>query len=136
MAQGVTWDASGIYAIGSGPFGACGTTVLRLHCIATPVAVPTSELSASFAIAPGPNPSRGAVDIRFSLPGPTAVACEIVDVTGRHVWGAEQRSLPAGVHTFHWDGMARSGSNAAQGVYFVRMTTAYGVRTAKLIRIN
>jgi N-acetylneuraminic acid mutarotase len=116
MAQGVTWDSKGIYAIGSGPFGACGTTVLRLHCVATPVAVPTAELTESFTIAPGPNPSRGAVDIRFALPGPTAVACEIVDVTGRHVWGTEQRSLAAGVHSFRWDGSTRSGSGAARGV--------------------
>ena len=58
---------------------------------------------------------------------------EIVDVAGRRVWGTSPQPMTAGTHTLDWDGRTRSGSKAGQGIYFARLMTTYGVRTAKIV---
>lgn len=81
---------------------------------------------------PSPNPGRGSTTLRFTLPQAGRVALEIVDLSGRRVWH-EPAELPAGAHARRWDGLTATGARAPAGLYFVRLVTALGVRSERLV---
>ncbi|MEO5618212.1 MAG: Ser-Thr-rich GPI-anchored membrane family protein, partial [Candidatus Eisenbacteria bacterium] len=90
---------------------------------------------ASLALAnPIPNPSSGSAWLHFSLPRDGHMRLEILDLSGRRVWHAEGR-MAAGPHLWRWDGRAANGGRAEAGHYFVRLTTPWGTRTARLTRL-
>ena len=68
-----------------------------------------------------PNPFNPATSIRFSLPRETTVSLRVYDVAGRLVRNLVQGPLPAGAHSFRWNGRTDLGRNAASGVYFARL---------------
>ncbi len=80
---------------------------------------------------PQPNPAHGATLLAFSLPGEGEARLEIVDVSGRRVW-ARREALAAGAHAWRWPGLDAAGSAAGPGLYLVRLTTPWGVRTTRL----
>jgi hypothetical protein len=84
---------------------------------------------------PTPNPSRDAAGLRFSLPHEGVARLEILDLAGRRVWGAEA-VLPAGTHTSTWDGRTGDGGRLGAGLYFVRLTTPWGIRTQRMVRLR
>jgi hypothetical protein len=84
---------------------------------------------------PEPNPGRGTTRLDFSVPARGAVRMEILDAAGRRVW-QEAAGCEAGRHTWHWDGASTQGAIAGAGVYFVRLVTPWGVRSAKLVRLK
>jgi hypothetical protein len=72
-------------------------------------------------LGPGvPNPSRGAVIIRYSLPEgePAAAKLNVFDVTGRRVRTFVAPHQPSGTHEVTWDGTDAFGVPVANGVYF------------------
>ncbi len=80
---------------------------------------------------PMPNPARGATTLRFALPAAGSVRLEVLDVTGRRVWGLAQ-TLPSGAQAFRWDGRDDSGRPLGAGLYLVRLATPWGVRSTRL----
>jgi beta-lactamase superfamily II metal-dependent hydrolase len=91
---------------------------------------------ATLALArPMPNPSRGETVLRFSLPQAGHARLEIVDVSGRSLW-REDGDLEAGAHSLRWDGRGLRGEPAGAGLYFVRLTTPWGARTERLVRLQ
>jgi hypothetical protein len=83
-----------------------------------------------------PNPSRGVTALEFSLPDAQAVDLVIYDVLGREVrMLARGVRFEAGLHRVPWDGRRGDGGTAGAGVYFVRLHTAQGTKTASLVRI-
>jgi hypothetical protein len=84
---------------------------------------------------PRPNPSRQGSSLRFALPAAGAVRLEVLDVSGRRVWSRTE-SLPAGEHTWQWDGHASGGREARPGLYVARLVTPWGTRTARLARVR
>jgi 1,4-alpha-glucan branching enzyme len=87
----------------------------------------TLELSA-----PWPNPTRGASRLSFTLPARTRGTLAILDVAGRTVRTLASGPLDAGLHTAAWDGADASGHAAAPGLYFARLSTGLGDRTARI----
>lgn len=86
-----------------------------------------------FALAPpAPNPARGGAQLRFRLPESGDVTLEIYGVKGEVVWRQRLGRLPAGEHRVGWDGTA-AGRPAPAGLYFARLTSPFGTRTAKLM---
>ncbi len=85
--------------------------------------------------APMPNPTRGPAQLRFSLPQAGAARIEILDLSGRRVWHAEEWTT-AGSHTWTWDGRHAEGRTTETGLYFVRLSTPWGIRTERLIRLK
>ena len=86
-------------------------------------AVVTTELAAE------PNPFSPETSIRFALPEGGRASLAVYDVRGREV----QTILPdawrdAGTHTATWH------ATGAAGVYFVRLRTAGGERTLKVVK--
>src|SRR5262245_5279091 len=79
---------------------------------------------------PRPNPTRGAVAFGFDLRAAREVTVDVLDLTGRRLRTllASER-LSAGRHEVDWVGRDDRGALQTNGIYFVRLAVAEGVRT-------
>jgi len=84
---------------------------------------------------PRPNPVRGSASLAFTLPSAGPVRLEVLDVEGRRVW-SESGERPAGPQAASWDGRDAAGRPLGAGLYLVRLSTPWGVRTARLVRVR
>jgi hypothetical protein len=82
----------------------------------------------ALALAPRRNPARGAVALDFALPRAGHVTLEVLDLAGRRVATLVDGLRPAGSGAATFDP-----SGGAAGVYFARLRTEQGARTAKLV---
>jgi flagellar hook capping protein FlgD len=82
---------------------------------------------------PSPNPARGPLGLRFTLPEDAPVTLAIMDVNGRRVRGLASGSLPAGEHVVNWDLRDADGRPVRSGVYFARLVVAGQAFTHKLV---
>ena len=82
------------------------------------------------------NPFVGGAEIAFALPSDAEATLEVFDAAGRFVRTLVASAQDAGVHTVLWDGADNSGSDVAQGVYFLRLAQggATVVRKGVLVR--
>jgi hypothetical protein len=83
---------------------------------------------------PQPNPSAGVATLRFSLPQDGPATLEILDVEGRRVAVHDGR-FTAGPHSWEWDGRLQGGSSPS-GLFFARLTTPWGKRTERILRVR
>jgi len=84
-----------------------------------------------------PNPFNPSTQIRFQLPGETAVWLTIYDALGQTVArlsGGDTWS--AGLHTLAWDGRDIEGRPAASGLYFSVLQTPETRHTGKLLLLR
>lgn len=79
-----------------------------------------------------PNPFSGVQRIPLMLPVPGQADVAVFDLGGRRVRTLHHGPLPAGAHTFDWDGRDESGARLAGGVYFYRAALD-GVATARRV---
>ncbi len=84
---------------------------------------------------PAPNPAAGAVGLRFSLPADGSARLEVIDLLGRRV-GQYAGVFAAGAHQWTWDGCDARGGRLVAGLYMVRLHTAQGVRTQRLVLLK
>jgi len=82
-----------------------------------------------------PNPSRGAVELSFTLPAEGRATLSVFDVTGRRVAVIVDATLAAGPHTARWDGR-NAGRAAPAGVYLARLEHPGGLATTRLLLIR
>lgn len=80
---------------------------------------------------PFPNPSRGEVALRFALSERARVRLAVFDVAGRQVATLADGPFEAGWHALSWRAGGRAG--APSGVYFARLETGGGTRTARIV---
>ncbi len=85
---------------------------------------------------PSPNPGHGQVTLRFAMPAASVARLDMVDVSGRRVWGRDFPSLSAGDYRVSWDGHLPDGRIAPAGAYFVRLDTGLGQRTTRFVWLN
>jgi hypothetical protein len=86
--------------------------------------------------APGITPlanGQGGVTLRFQVDLPHAMEAEVSihDISGRKVGSLHQGRLPGGATTLAWDRKDEAGRDVGAGIYFVRLTTVRGSRSAK-----
>lgn len=87
-----------------------------------PMAVQDIRSSSSFTLLQNrPNPFGGATELSFSLPQPTSVKLQVLDVAGRAIKTVTDGQWSAGRHDFTWDGTDEGGNAVASGVYFYRL---------------
>ncbi|MBI5836794.1 MAG: T9SS type A sorting domain-containing protein, partial [Candidatus Eisenbacteria bacterium] len=84
---------------------------------------------------PSPNPARGSVELRFHIVRSGDATAEIFSVGGSRVWHSFMPGVGAGEHRVAWDGRGSSGERVTSGLYFVRVSCAEGVRTARMVRL-
>ena len=94
-------------------------------CGAKMEAQPQHAEDATTSLMVSPNPANPGTRISFRLTGTQRVRLGIHDLTGRQVVLLVDEELPAGVHTFDWNGADRRGRKVPSGVYLVRMTAGH-----------
>ena len=92
----------------------------------TAAAPDPGEVAAALTARASPNPVAGPFALALDLPVTGPVAVEAFDALGRRVHH-EERTLPAGA-------LALDASAWAPGVYVVRVTTAGGAASARVVR--
>jgi len=83
-----------------------------------------------------PNPFNPSTLIRFGLKEAGHVSLRIYDAAGRLVAVLVNESRPAGAYEALWNGMEKSGSEAASGVYFYRLEAGDFLETRKMILLK
>ena len=78
----------------------------------------------------GPNPGRGHVRLRWSLPVRALVYLEVYDVHGRRVMRLLEREMDAGPHRMTWK------LKLAAGVYLVRLSALGRTETLKSVWVE
>jgi hypothetical protein len=73
---------------------------------------------------------RGTAAFTLELPVPARAAFAVYDVSGREVWRAPARDLPAGRSALVWAGLTTGGTPARAGVY-VATVEADGARAQR-----
>jgi hypothetical protein len=84
------------------------------------------------AIEAAPSPFAQSTSIRFELARAGRAAVSVYDARGRRVrrlWNGER---PAGSQSVSWDGRDDAGRAVASGLYWARLETAEGTRSAKM----
>jgi hypothetical protein len=79
-----------------------------------------------------PNPFSGVTNFRFALPQAEVVRLQITDVRGQEVAQLGIQGV-AGLNAIQWDGKTGGGAPLQAGVYFVRLETARGIVTRKVV---
>jgi hypothetical protein len=84
-----------------------------------------------------PNPTPGATEFQFVVPGGAADAASateltVFDVNGRLTRTLVARALSPGSHEVRWDGRDSRGADVPAGVYYVRLAAGKDVVTRKL----
>ena len=85
---------------------------------------------------PNPNPARGPVTLRFSLPRAAEVRLAIFDLGGRRVRKLMSGMQPAGAHAIAWDLRDESGRPIPAGVSFARLEVEGRVLTEKVATLR
>lgn len=83
-----------------------------------------------------PNPSSARADLGIELPRETLLDLAVYTIQGQRVRTLASGRWAAGRHRITWDGDDDSGRGLSAGVYFARLTTAQGSRTARLVRLR
>lgn len=83
-----------------------------------------------------PNPFNPSVQIRFEMGQRNHALLNIYDVNGRLVRTLVNGTLPAGQHTFAWDGRNNRGAQTSSGLYFYRLQVADMEEKGKLILLR
>ena len=96
----------------------------------------TATLEGTLTLNATPNPFRRETRIAFTVPEPGPVDVAVSDVSGRTVRRVHRGLLPAGAHTFAWDGRTSDGSEARPGVYFVSVRTERATLQRGIVRIR
>jgi len=83
-----------------------------------------------------PNPFDQKTTIRYTLDQNSPVRLEVFDLHGEHVRTLANIQQAQGIHQTTWDGCNEKGSQMVRGIYTLRLTTATGTETIKLILIR
>jgi len=98
--------------------------------------VPSADPPRTLALAvlgrSGDGDGDGAV-LRLSLPEAGAVRIDLYDVSGRRVRALAAGSYPRGESLVRWDARDGAGARVRDGIYFARVRTASGERSARVL---
>ena len=88
------------------------------------------------SLAGAPNPFSTATALRFGLDRGGRARVDLIDVRGRLVRTLHEGPLPAGAHSFTWDGRDERGARVASGVYLASVRVDGERRTAPLVLLR
>src|SRR2546422_3168819 len=110
-------------------------------CPAAPAAsVAGAPAAVGLALArPSPDPfgpDAGGLTASYSLPAAAQVRAGLYDLAGARVARVMDGPVTAGNHVLRWDGRADDGRPAPAGLYVIRLETAAGTRTRKIVVVR
>jgi len=115
-------------------------SIFDVEIISPPTDAPSvGEAAALLALGfPEPNPARTArgTTLSLTLPSRGSVEASVYDVAGRRVAELAHGVLEAGAHRLVWDGRADRRGPAPAGVYFVKVRTAGGDLSRKVVVVR
>jgi len=88
----------------------------------------------ALSLAVSPNPGRASLRLAWSTPRAGPVTLDVLDVAGRRIVRLVSGEQPAGEHELSWNGVGEAGGAVAPGLYFARLVTPDGTRTARWVR--
>lgn len=88
--------------------------------------------AATRLLPPGPNPFNPAVTLKCELRVTMSVTIGIHDARGHLVRTLVDETVPAGLHTYIWNGLDDGGRGLPSGMYIARLSTLDGVQHQKL----
>ena len=103
--------------------------------IGQPVGAPADNSVAFALLVPNPNPGTGATSLNFRLPQPAEATLEIFTPNGQRVWTSGRMAFGAGTSSVRWSGKDAGGAAAPAGLYFVRLSSVFGTKNVKMIRL-
>jgi hypothetical protein len=83
-----------------------------------------------------PNPFNPSTQFEFTVPAKSHVSIEIYNVLGQKIKDLVNEELAAGRYQVDWNGTTNSGTQAASGIYFYRMTTKNFEATKKMLLLK
>ncbi|HRZ20871.1 MAG TPA: FlgD immunoglobulin-like domain containing protein, partial [Bacteroidales bacterium] len=83
-----------------------------------------------------PNPFHQSSTIAFNLVRSASVRIGITDMDGRTVKTILDDDLPAGKHSFIWDGSCDTHGNTPPGVYTLMISSGNNLISRKIVRLN
>ncbi len=96
-----------------------------------------ASLPGSFALHQNyPNPFNATTRIRFELPQSGRIDIRIYNLLGQEVYLLTNDIYDTGRHEIEWQGVDRSGTTVASGIYFVRMKSEGFVKTRKIMLVK
>jgi hypothetical protein len=102
-----------------------------------PIYVGGSRLPTVFSLSQNhPNPLAGRTSISYQIPEAGHVSLSIYDISGRLVRTLEDDDKVAGYYTIEWDGRDDLGVDAANGVYFYRLTSGDFEKNMKMVLLR
>jgi hypothetical protein len=99
-------------------------------------AVDPGQASAIRFAPPSPNPARGSLTLRFTLPREAPVRLAIYDVGGRRVRDLLSGPQPAGERSVAWDLRDEAGQAVRSGLYFLRLEAEGRTFTHTLVALK
>jgi hypothetical protein len=117
-----------------------GYDIWRSHCsadVVTSTDDPVSSIPHKFGLSQNyPNPFNAQTTIEFSLGTPGEVDLSVYDLLGRKIVNLQSGLMPAGQHSLVWNGMNKSGTVVASGIYFYRLESPEGNRTMRMLLLK
>ena len=99
--------------------------------------IPAPSLPQQFHLGQNyPNPFNPSTTIPFQLPVSTRVRLEVFNLLGQRVTTLVDGELPAGFHTFRWDGTDAAGRPAGAGLYLYRLRGGGMSLTHRMVLID
>jgi len=94
---------------------------------------PTVGAVSGAALSVAPNPFRESTSIRYAAPSGAPFHLRLYDVQGRLIRRLDATSRSGAVS---WDGRDEKGVSVTPGVYFLRLDSATGVQSSKVVRLR
>ncbi|MCC7430206.1 choice-of-anchor D domain-containing protein [bacterium] len=79
-----------------------------------------------------PNPFNPTTTLRFALPEKAFTKLVVYNVLGQAIKTIVSEQLPAGYHSFKWNGTDENGKQVSSGIYFYRIVANNFVQTKKM----
>ncbi len=83
-----------------------------------------------------PNPFNPSTTIGFSLKSSQKVNLSVYNILGKKVINLIEEKLPAGYHSFEWNGVDFNNNPVASGIYFYRLSVEDNSFTRKMILLK